>query len=325
MSTWPPTPNQPGPAMGPLPPSPPSPNNNTPLVVGLVLLLVAVVGAAGVFLLSGDDDGDDSENASNRREREEQTEDCAGEGSQPMDGTSDAESQDGCAQPADPQVPAPPTTEGAEEVVVESGPSSSDVLDALASDVYANTPGSIDTDTAFCLAEVIYDVVGESTVIGADADYDDIYAVTSIAEDSQISSGAYSCTTVGQDDDLAASSSWPAAWVPTSDGSGASGGGGSSSSSSSGDVLDALASDVYASTPGSIDTDTAFCLAEVIYSVVGESFVEAAGADYQVIYSSTSVTEDDLISSGAYGCTTVEQDADLAASSSWPVPWTPAP
>jgi phage tail protein X len=326
MSTWPPQPTQPGPppVSGPGPvmgPPTPSSSNNTPLVIGLVVLLVAVIGAAGVFLLSGDDDSGNSENASNRREREEQEEpqDCAGSDTQSVDGTDSGQAQaeedgDSCVPPPNVEVPTPTTDEPTEtEVVVEEVPSG-DVLDALASNVYSNTPASIDEDTAYCLAEVIVDVVGESTVAAADADYQTVYGGTSVEEDALISSGAYSCTTSEQDADLHASSNWPDPWGP-----------GEVTSAPSGDVLDSLASNVYGNTPASIDEDTAYCLAEVITSVVGESAVAAAGADYQSVYSASSPDQDEAISQGAYSCTTSEQDADLYASSAWPDAWDPAP
>lgn len=91
------------------------------------------------------------------------------------------------------------------------------------------------------------------------------------------------------------------------------------------DAVSALADSIYESTPASIDEGTATCIAEVITSVVGEDAVIAAGADYQILYASTTSSEDGAISSGIYStCTTVEQDADLASDPDWPGPWAPA-
>jgi hypothetical protein len=307
----------PGGAYGP-PPQPPRSGPNPALIVGLVLLLVGAVAGLGIFLVSSDDDGDDTENASNRRERSGQEDaPCSQQELRSQDGggSQAGNAVDGCAVPEATDVPVE-VPELPEVPDAPSAPSSSDVLTALAENVYENTPASIDEDTAICMADIILSVVGEDAVVAADADYQTIYSSSTPSQDAAISSGVYTCTTAEQDADLHADPNWPGAWGPgTSD---------APSQPSTSDVLGALAENVYENTPASIDEDTAICMAEVILSVVGESTVVAAGADFQTIYSGTSAAEDAAISSGVYTCTTTEQDADLHADPNWPGPWGPA-
>jgi hypothetical protein len=302
------------------PPKPPRSGANPALIVGLLLLVAGLIAGGVLLVTTGDDDKTESENASSRRERPEQQEDeqdCAGSSLQQVDGGSSDDGATGCTppEPVDTEITVPTLPEPPDAPDV---PTSSDVVDALASDIYGNTPASIDRATSNCMATVIVDVVGESAVADADADYEDVYADTSASQDAAISSGIYStCTTTEQDADLHADPNWPGPWGP--------GVGDAPADLPDSEVLDALASDIYSNTPGSIDEATANCMATVIIDVVGESTVAAAGADYQDVYSGSSPSQDDAISSGIYStCTTTEQDADLHADPNWPGPWGPS-
>jgi hypothetical protein len=136
-------------------------------------------------------------------------------------------SEDGCTPPADSTEIEVPEVDVPEEVEVDppadegdtgddtGTASSDDVTMTFAEEIYSNTPGGVGEQDAVCLATAVIAVVGEDAVVDSGYSPSTLYGQTSFDEDDQISSNAYSCTTVEADSALASGCGWwPCSWVP---------------------------------------------------------------------------------------------------------------